>query len=73
MAEMNGMEAYDAIQRVRPGLERRMVFMTGGAFTSRAQQFLDSVPNPILEKPFQPGDLLRVLEEIGGSGPERPS
>jgi len=73
MAEMSGMDAYDAIQRIRPGLERRMVFMTGGAFTSRAQQFLDSVPNPILEKPFQPGDLLRVLEEIGTGGAQRPS
>lgn len=29
-----------------------MVFMTGGAFTGRARAFLDSVPNPRLDKPL---------------------
>jgi hypothetical protein len=29
-----------------------MVFVSGGAFTSRAQAFLDAVPNARIEKPF---------------------
>lgn len=67
MSEMSGMDTYAEIQRLRPGLERRMVFMTGGAFTARAQQFLSRVPNPILEKPFPPGDLLEVLASFGAA------
>lgn len=38
----------------------RMVFVTGGAFTSSARAFLDRVPNERLEKPFGP-DAVRTL------------
>jgi DNA-binding NtrC family response regulator len=31
---------------------RRMVFMTGGAHTDEARQFLEQSTNPCLEKPF---------------------
>ncbi len=37
-----------------------MIFITGGAFTSRAAEFLASVDNPRLEKPFDP-DSERML------------
>ena len=43
-----------------PGLEQRMVFMTGGAFTGEAHLFLQEVANPHLEKPF-PMERLRAL------------
>jgi len=36
-----------------PELARRVVFVTGGALTTaRVEDFLRSVPNPTLEKPF---------------------
>ncbi|HET7720803.1 MAG TPA: response regulator, partial [Acidimicrobiales bacterium] len=52
MPEMTGMELHALVARERPGLERRFVFMTGGAFTPGASQFLAEVKNQCLEKPF---------------------
>jgi signal transduction histidine kinase len=52
---MPGMDApalYDEVCRVAPGQAERMVFMTGGAFTTRARGFLDRVENARLDKPF---------------------
>jgi CheY-like chemotaxis protein len=61
MRELTGMDVHREVLQRRPGQERRMVFMTGGAFTQRAQQFLDSVPNPILQKPFSTEELLQAV------------
>jgi len=52
MPEMTGMELHAVVARNHPGVERRFVFMTGGAFTPRAAQFLAEVKNQCLEKPF---------------------
>jgi PAS domain S-box-containing protein len=60
MPDMTGMDLYAEIARRRPGFEHRFVFMTGGAFTPRASEFLARVKNRRLEKPFQPS----VLEVI---------
>ncbi len=52
MPEMTGMDVYRAaLQRATP-VHDRIVFMTGGAFTQRARDFLQSVPNLRIEKPF---------------------
>jgi CheY-like chemotaxis protein len=53
MPELTGMDVYEWLQKARPGLEERMVFMTGGAFTARATEFLRAVPNMRFEKPFE--------------------
>jgi two-component system cell cycle sensor histidine kinase/response regulator CckA len=57
MPGVSGMDLFEAVRLNRPGLERRLVFMTGGAFTPDAAQFLERVPNGRVEKPF---DLARV-------------
>jgi PAS domain S-box-containing protein len=52
-----GVEFFaDLVQRA-PELEKRIIFLTGGAFTVKAREFLDHVPNRRLEKPF---DLLAL-------------
>ena len=38
-----------------------MVFMSGGAFTARARKFLAEIPNPRLEKPFDPALLVELV------------
>jgi PAS domain S-box-containing protein len=53
MPDMTGMDLYAEIARRHPGVERRFVFMTGGAFTPRATEFLAKIPNRRLEKPFE--------------------
>jgi hypothetical protein len=40
----------------------RLVFMTGGAFTPAAEQFLESRPLPAMLKPL---DAKALLERIG--------
>jgi signal transduction histidine kinase/CheY-like chemotaxis protein len=61
MPTMSGMEVYEAIARVETGQARRMVFMTGGAFTPRAVRFLEMVDNPRLEKPLEHAALRAIL------------
>jgi len=57
MPEMTGMEVHARLARDAPALAARLVFLTGGAFTPAARDFLDRVPNPRLEKPFDPQAL----------------
>jgi CheY-like chemotaxis protein len=52
---MPGMDApalYEELLEVAPAQAERMVFMTGGAFTARARDFLERVPNARVDKPF---------------------
>ncbi len=52
MPSLSGMDLHAELQRRALGEERRMIFMTGGAFTARAREFVASVENHVLEKPF---------------------
>jgi two-component system, NtrC family, sensor kinase len=63
MPETSGMDVYEQLRVTRPELADRMVFMTGGAFTSRATRFLASVPNARLEKPFRSEAVEALLGE----------
>jgi len=53
MPAVNGMEIHAALAATVPGRERCLVFLTGGAFTPKARDFLDAVDNPVLHKPFR--------------------
>jgi CheY-like chemotaxis protein len=57
MPDVSGMDVYEALIAEQPGLAERIVFMSGGAFTQRAQQFLAGVSNTFIEKPFDKGEL----------------
>jgi PAS domain S-box-containing protein len=57
MPDMTGMALHDQLRAQAPALASRMVFLTGGAFTPEASEFLDRVPNVRLEKPFTPAEL----------------
>jgi hypothetical protein len=38
-----------------------MIFLTGGAFTTRARDFLGATPNQWIEKPFTTGHLRTLV------------
>jgi signal transduction histidine kinase len=61
MPEMTGMELHQELLARAPDQARRMIFLTGGAFTATARTFLDQVPNPKAEKPLQQKDLLALV------------
>jgi len=60
MPVMTGMDLQQAIERIAPGHGERMIFLTGGAFTPRAREFLQTTGNPTLSKPFD-ARILRAL------------
>ncbi len=64
MPEMSGIDLFEAIATHDEPLSRRVIFLTGGAFTPRAQEFMARVPNLRLEKPFDIDDLLRYIRKV---------
>ncbi|HUS66549.1 MAG TPA: ATP-binding protein [Kofleriaceae bacterium] len=65
MPGLSGMEVYEQVRRAGRGVEKRFVFMTGGAFTPRAREFVARVPNPCLSKPFHARQLAAILRGPG--------
>ena len=73
MPEMTGMELHAHLMETAPEQARRMVFITGGAYTPAARSFLEQVSNPRVEKPFEPDKLrAQVLEAVKRSRAPRP-
>jgi PAS domain S-box-containing protein len=64
MPEMTGMDLFEAIKDSHPELARRFVFMTGGAFTPRAAEFLDGAEGRSVSKPFEIAEIRAVLDDI---------
>ena len=64
MPDMTGMDLYDAVCGFDPKHAERMIFMTGGAFTPRAQEFLDRTPNLHVEKPFNAKNLRALVRDL---------
>ncbi|MDQ2643155.1 MAG: ATP-binding protein [Myxococcota bacterium] len=65
MPDVSGQRVFEAVEKDHPNLVPRFVFMTGGAFTERAQAFLDQHRGRAIEKPFTMADVERLLTEQG--------
>lgn len=65
LGDVSGMEISRWLERTEPQLADRIVFMTGGAFTDEAREFLRRVPaGRRIEKPFSTGDIERALRAV---------
>jgi CheY-like chemotaxis protein len=64
MPQVTGMELHAELAARDPAQAAKMVFVTGGAFTSDARGFLDKVPNRRLEKPFDLGTLRALVNQL---------
>ena len=64
MPDMNGMELYGELLKRIPEAARHIIFLTGGAFTASAQEFLGRVRPRCLEKPFDVQTLRALLREV---------
>jgi len=64
MPEVSGVAVYESVKQKQPQLASRFVFMTGGAFTERAREFLAQHPGAQLEKPFNLSEIERLLSEF---------
>jgi CheY-like chemotaxis protein len=61
MPEMTGWEFHAELAQRWPERSGDVVFITGGAFTAGARDFLGRVANPRLEKPFDPQALRELV------------
>jgi len=62
MPDLSGIDVHDYLSASHPAIAARMVFMTGGAFTSKARQFLSSVPNERIDKPFSLAQIKQLVD-----------
>jgi PAS domain S-box-containing protein len=63
MPEMTGMDLHAEVMKFDPELARLIIYVTGGAFTARASEFLEAVPNLRIEKPFNVQQLRALVNE----------
>ena len=63
MPVKTGVEFFADLSAHAPEHAGRVIFLTGGAFTVKAREFLDKVTNPRLEKPFEMPALRALVNE----------
>jgi len=63
---VNGGDVHDWLQRHRPELAARVVFITGDTASSETLALLARAGTPCIEKPFRIHQLLAVVEKTIG-------
>lgn len=61
MPGVSGIELHAELRRIAPDQADRIIFLTGGAFSGRFQQFLDSIANCWFEKPCNLQELRAAI------------
>lgn len=61
MPNMTGMDLHAELARSVPEQAQRLVFMTGGTFTARGNEFLGEVPNQRFDKPFDTKHVIALV------------
>ena len=64
MPKLPGDMFYLAVQRSKPHLCSRFIFITGAVANARISEFIQQVNGVLLEKPFHVHDLLRSLQTV---------
>jgi PAS domain S-box-containing protein len=68
MPEMTGMEFYDRLRAEMPALVDKVLFISGGAFSPEAREFLLTHAGTIVEKPFETRALRSLIDKVVGDG-----
>ncbi|HEX5939469.1 MAG TPA: ATP-binding protein [Dehalococcoidia bacterium] len=63
MPEISGQELYQEIRASDPHLGRRVIFITGDTVNEETREFISSVENPTLEKPFRLERLRELIRQ----------
>lgn len=64
MPEMTGIEFYESLCLHDPETAAKVVFLTGGANTQAAEEFLAGLPNACIKKPFGSESLRTALRDL---------
>lgn len=69
MGGMDGAQFHEELERIRPEMLERLVYMTGDAGAPSTRAFLERVERPVVEKPFTREELETILRQVAeGSG-----
>ena len=68
MPGVSGIDVHEALVASNPALAKRMIFVSGGAFTARAREFLAETQQPLLTKPFDAEELRRTIASLVSRG-----
>lgn len=69
MPNMSGMDFFDAVSVQLPHLSSRIVFLTGGAFSPRSEEFLRAHRSVCLPKPFTREAVSSVVRRMMNGEP----
>jgi signal transduction histidine kinase/CheY-like chemotaxis protein len=61
--KISGIDLYYAVKELKPGLEKRILFTTGDTISTDTRQFLETIDNLWMEKPFLVNDFLNVVKK----------
>jgi PAS domain S-box-containing protein len=64
MPDLTGIDLYDELCTKKPLLAQKMIFLTGGAFTPKAREFLEQIPNHRVEKPIDTRSLRSLIQTL---------
>ncbi len=68
MPDIDGRALYEEIEHRWPDQAGRVVFVTGDTLASALRDFVSESGRPVIEKPFLPSDVRRVLAELAAHG-----
>ena len=73
MPGITGLEFHRMLAEALPGMEARVVFITGGALLREVRELLAEIPNRMFEKPFDAHELRAfVAEQLDRIAPNDP-
>jgi two-component system NtrC family sensor kinase len=64
MPDLDGRALFQEIEKRWPGRANRVVFVTGDTLASALREFVSSSGRPVIEKPFMPSEVRRVIAEL---------
>jgi two-component system NtrC family sensor kinase len=68
MPDLDGRALYQEIEKRWPGRTSRVVFVTGDTLASTLREFVTQSCRPVIEKPFLPSEVRRIVAELASSG-----
>jgi PAS domain S-box-containing protein len=72
MPDLDGRALYTEIERRWPQQAARVAFVTGDTLASALREFVCASGRPVLEKPFLPSEVRRVVAELAIAGEPAP-
>jgi two-component system NtrC family sensor kinase len=64
MPGMNGVTFYQELKKRKSPYLNKIIFITGETMSDEIQEFLNSIENPLLQKPFGLHDIREVIQGL---------